>query len=104
MSTKKQRNLTDVSVAEFYHDFDQWLRRFSHMNLARWKIIQQTIISIIVAYLALEAGADPTVALGVIAVTNGIQFSDLIAVWNNPQNPESQDSDPDSETEQKTER
>ena len=103
MSTKQEQQIDmDDSVAEFYHGFDQWLRRFSHMNLARWKLLQQTAISALVAYLALEAGADPTVALGVIAVVNGIQFADLAAVWNNPQNPESQDDEP--ETEPKPER
>lgn len=99
MATEQQQQQIDMddSVAEFYHGFDQWLQRFSHMNLARWKILQNSGISLLVAYLALEAGADPTVAIGTIAVINGISFADLAAVWNNPQNPESQGSDPDDE-------
>lgn len=105
MSTKKQRiNLMDVSVAEFYDRFDQWLRRFSYMNLARWKILQQTAISLLVGYLAIEAGADPTVAVGVIAIVNGISFAELAAVWNNPQNPQDDEmnkTDPEPETERR---
>lgn len=79
------------SVSEFYCGLDRWLRRFSYMNLARWKLIQQTAISALVVVLALRAGADPTVALGVLAILNGISFADLVAVWNNPENPQPDD-------------
>lgn len=51
------------------------------MNLARWKIIQNTAISLLVAVLALEAGADPTAAVAVIALINGLSIADLAAVW-----------------------
>lgn len=82
MSTKKQSaNIMDVTVEDYYRDLDEWLRRFSHMNLARWKILQNTGISLLVAYLAVEAGADPTVAIGVIALINGISFVDLASIW-----------------------
>lgn len=85
--------MMDASTEEFYHDFDQWLQRFKHMNLARWKLAQNSLISILVFLLAWQAGADPTVAVGVIAVINGISFADLAAVWNNPQTQTQQDDE-----------
>jgi DUF2075 family protein len=82
MSTNKQRiDIMDVSVEDYYSDLDEWLRRFSHMNLARWKILQNTAISILVFLLAWQAGADPTAALAVIALINGLSFGDLAAIW-----------------------
>lgn len=82
MSTKKQSAyLMDVSVGDYYRDLDAWLKRFSHMNLVRWKILKNVGISLLVAYLAVEAGADANVALAVIALVNGISFADLAAVW-----------------------
>lgn len=82
--TTEDQKIMDWTVEEYCRDLDCWLKEFAHMNLARWKLAQNTLISVLVAVLALEAGADPTVAVGVIAVINGISFADLAAVWNNP--------------------
>lgn len=82
MATNNQRiDIMDVSVEEFYSDFDAWLQRYSHMNLARWKLLQQTAISLLVAVLAIEAGADPTVSVAVIALINGLSFADIASIW-----------------------
>lgn len=94
MSTKdKQKQIMDATTEEYYRDLDQWLRRFKFMNLARWKLVQNTLISAMVVILSLEAGADPTIAIGVIAVINGISFADLAAVWNNPTSPQNSDDE-----------
>lgn len=81
MATKKSVTLMEISVEEFYSNLDQWLRRFSYMNLARWKLLQNSGISLLVAYLAIEAGADPTVAVAVIALINGISVVELASIW-----------------------
>jgi hypothetical protein len=82
MSTKKPSvSIMDVSVEDYYSDLDDWLRRFSHMNLARWKLAQNSLISFLVFLLAWQAGADPTAALAVIALINGLSFGDLAAIW-----------------------
>lgn len=71
----------DVSHDSYYQFFDRWLRSFSHMNLARWKLVQNTLISLFVLILAVKAGADPTMALVVIALINGLSVADLAALW-----------------------
>lgn len=73
----------DVTVEDYYAGLDEWLREIKYMNLARWKIIQNTLISVLVAYLAVAAGADPTAAIAVIALINGISIADLATVWGN---------------------
>lgn len=94
MSTSDtMEDVMDVTVEDHYRSLDQWLRRFKHMNLARWKILQQTVISILVGYLAIGAGADPTIAIGVIAVINGISFADLATVWNSATPKQNQDDE-----------
>lgn len=102
MSTKEDAvGVMDTSTEEFYQNFDQTLRRFKHMNLARWKLAQNSLISILVFLLAWKTGADPTVSVGVIAVINGISFADLAAVWNNPQTQSPQQDDETPEVEAK---
>lgn len=71
----------DTTVEEYCRGLDEWLRGFKGMNLARWKLLQNTAISILVGVLALEAGADPTVSVVIIAVINGISIADLATIW-----------------------
>lgn len=75
------------------------------MNLARWKLVQNTLISVLVALLALEAGADPTAAVGVIAIINGLSLADLATIFGGGAPPmdqqQSRQQDDDSETAKK---
>lgn len=82
MATESESvTLMEITVGDYYHGLDQWLRRFRGMNLARWKLLQNTAISLLVAWLVLEAGADLTVSVIVIAVINGISIADLASIW-----------------------
>lgn len=82
MATRHDRiNLMNITVEDYYCGLDQWLRRYKGMNLARWKLVQTTIISILVGYLALEAGSDPTVSVMIIALINGISIAELATLW-----------------------
>lgn len=74
--------LMNVPTGEYYRSLDRWLRGFKHMSLTRWKLAQNALISILVTYLALETSADPTIAIAVIALINGISLADLAALWN----------------------
>lgn len=67
---------------------DRWLRSHSSMNLKKWKAIKVSLLSLIlVAYgvYSIQQGADPGPALWVvvtvIALLNGIELSELVAVW-----------------------
>lgn len=93
MDENQQVDLMDQTTEEYYRELDWWLRGFSHMNLARWKLVQNSLISILVAVLALEAGADATVAIGVIALINGISFADLATIWGDRKPPVDEPSD-----------
>lgn len=74
--------LMNVPTGEYYRSLDRWLRGFRGMSLTRWKLAQNALISILVTYLAVETSADPTIAVAVIALINGISFADLAALWN----------------------
>lgn len=76
-----QIDIMDVTVEEYYQLLDERLRRIRGMNLARWQLLKQTAISVLVAWFALEAGADPTFTVGVIALINGLSIADLAAIW-----------------------
>lgn len=52
------------------------------MNLARWKLVQNTAISLLVFLLAWQAGAEPTITVLIIAFLNGISLIDLLALWS----------------------
>lgn len=73
--------IMDVTVEDYCRGLDQWLRRYRGMNLARWKLLQNTAISVLVGILALEAGADPTVSVVIIALINGISIAELATIW-----------------------
>lgn len=88
----------DASVEEYERDLDQWLRRFKGMNLARWKILKNSFISVLVFLLAWQAGADPTAALAVIALVNGISIAEVATIWGGAPPAESTQND-QSETE-----
>lgn len=97
MDENQQVDLMDQTTEEYYRELDAWFRRFKFMNLARWKLVQNTAISVLVAVLALEAGADANVALAVIALINGISFADLATVWGNRQPPVDEPSKNDND-------
>lgn len=78
---RSQTAIMDATVAEYYQILDENLRGIRGMNIARWQLMKQTAISILVAWFALEAGADPTFTVGVIAVINGLSIADLAAIW-----------------------
>lgn len=73
--------ITSCTIAEFYAELDCRLRRLKYMNLKRWKIIQNLIISGLVTWLAIEAGADPNVTIIIIALINGVSMADIAALW-----------------------
>lgn len=82
MATNRESiSLMDITVEDYCRGLDKWLRGFKGMNLARWKLLQNTAISTLVGILALEAGADPTISVIIIAVINGISIADLATIW-----------------------
>lgn len=93
MDENQQVDLMDQTTEEYYRELDWWLRGFNHMNLARWKLVQNTIISVLVGYLAVGAGADPTVTVVVIALINGISAADLATIWGDRKPPVDEPSD-----------
>lgn len=100
MSTKTTSvDLMDVSVEEYERNLDQWLRGFRGMNLARWKILKNAFISVLVFLLAWQAGADPTAALAVIALVNGVSLAELATIWSGAPPAESTQQNNQSETE-----
>lgn len=84
---EKQANIMDATTEEYYRELDWWLRGFSYMNLARWKIVQNTFISMVIAVFAFYTGAEPTFTVGVLALVNGVSFMDLASLWGNRQPP-----------------
>lgn len=86
MSTQRHdeppKNLRSMTVAEYNQTLNDSLGRFKGMNLAAWKLLQSTVISMMVFWLALETKADPTIAIVVIAGINGAIMSDLAALWD----------------------
>lgn len=78
-----QVNIMDATTEEYYCELDAWLRRFKFMNLARWKLVQNTFISLVIAVFAFFTGADPTFTVGVLALVNGVSFMDLASLWSN---------------------
>lgn len=105
MATKQDSvDLMDETVEDYYSDLDECLRRIRYMNIARWKLAQQTAISLLIAALALEAGANPTVSVTVIAIINGISIADVAAIWGVPEDShqtDSVDDEPETEAEQR---
>lgn len=84
---ERQANIMDATTEEYYRELDWWLRGFDHMNLARWKLVQNTFISLVIAIFAFYTGADPTFTVGVLALVNGVSFMDLASLWGNRQPP-----------------
>lgn len=85
MSTNHQlKDINDQNAL-----LDDYLRRFPGMNLKKYKIIKNGILSIMLVgfgTIAISQGADPTVVSGsiiaLVAVLNGIEFSELFAVYS----------------------
>ncbi|MFW5978295.1 MAG: hypothetical protein ACOCP2_03575 [Halohasta sp.] len=70
-------------------DFNAELQSISHMSVKRWKIAKALVATtMIIAFagFAIEQGADPTttawLALATAALINGIEMSELVAVWS----------------------
>jgi len=74
------------SVRRANRALDVELREHHHMDLARWKAIKTTLVSLAIIGLAVFAmlqGADPTLTVAivvpVVGLVAGIEFSELVA-------------------------
>ena len=78
---------TDESVAQFNEQLDAYLQGIALMGIKQWKAVKSLIFAILVAALsafAIMQGADPTttatLALMILGVLGGVEFSELLAV------------------------
>lgn len=83
-------------------DHNQQLSTLAHMDIRKWKALKATAVSLFVALLAaytINQGADPDsigrIALATLALVNGIELGELLAVLQTQTNPESQDGGDD---------
>ena len=68
------------SVGQYNARIDrEFQRRWSRMDIRKWKLIQSTIISFIIAAVGWEMGADPNLLVVGITAVNGVLISDLLA-------------------------
>lgn len=94
-NSKLMRQLTggslhDETVAHYIR-LDQWSKRHG-MTLKQVKIAKNTILSICIlafAWVSVNNGADPnltfTLAIGIVALLNGVDLAELWAVWGEVQ-------------------